>query len=220
MNPIAQATRECLVSKFLNEEHLLKELKSRKIHLYPRLFSLLPPDVAEGFDSQWSPVVHLANHLAQLPCGALHFLLTSPTGALVVSHTDALHYARGLHQLHKSRLENVAFIPAASLLGDGTVPLHIVAHLYDHLLGSAGADDGANLSDGVGITPAWTEVGAQVLETFALGYNPDPLCQKDRADYFAQSVAWYALRPKELNVADPPMYKLLKRSFFSETFWR
>lgn len=208
------------MSKFLNPERLLKELKSRKIHLYPRLFSLLPPDVAEGFDSQWSPVVHLADHLARLPCGALHFLLASPTGALVVSPTDDLHYARGANQLHKSRLENVAFIPAASLLGDGTAPLHIVTHLYDHLLGSGGAAAGANLSDGVGITPAWTEVAAQIREAFALGYNPDPLCQTDCADYFAQSVAWYALRRKELNAVDPPMYKLLKRSFFSETFWR
>ncbi len=204
----------------MDKNRLLRELKSRKIHLYPRLFSLLPPNVAERFDSQWSPVEHLANHLARLPCGALRFLLDSASGDLVITHTDTLHYARGTHRLHKTRRENVAFVPAISLLGDGIVPLHIAAHLYDHLLGSGGATDGLNLSDGVGITPAWTEVGAQIPRLFALGYNPDPGCQTDCADYFAQSVALYALRPKELNVADPPMYKLLRRSFFSESFWR
>lgn len=203
-----------------DKNRLLKELKSRKIHLYPRLLSRLPPDVANRFDSQWSPVQHLASHLARLPFSALDFLLSSSTGALVIGPTDVLHYARGRHHLHETRLENVAFLPAASLLGDGVIPLHIVAHLYDHLLGCGGAVDGLNLSDGVGISPAWTEVGAQISELFALGHNPDPLCQKNCADYFAQSVALYAVRPRDLNTADPLLYKLLKRSFFSETFWR
>ena len=208
------------MSHLVDKNRLLKELKSRKIHLYPRLLSRLPPDVANRFDSQWSPVQHLASHLARLPLSALDFLLGSSTGALVIGPAETLHYARGRHQLHKAWLENVAFIPAASLLGDGVAPLHVVAHLYDHLLGSGGALGGANLCDGVGVSPAWTEVGAQISELFALGHNPDPLCQEDCADYFAQSVALYAVRPKELNAADPLMHKLLRRSFFSESFWR
>jgi hypothetical protein len=202
-----------------NKERLLKELKVRKIHLYPRLFALLPPQTAAQFASRWEPVERLAATLSLLPLSAMIFLLNSPTGALVVS-PDNLLYVRGPQLLHKTQLENVAFVPAAALLEGPVEPLRVVAQLYNHLLGSAGATDGPCLSDGVGITPAWTEVGVQIPRLFALGHNPDPICRASPADYFAQSVALYAARQRELNVADPNMHKLLTRSFFSENFWR
>ena len=202
-----------------NKERLLKELKVRKIHVYPRLLALLPPQTAARFASPWEPVERLAAVLERLPLGALDFLLASPTGALVVS-PGGPQYVRETQLLHRTQLENVAFVPAAALLEGPTQPLRVVAHLYDHLLGSAGAADGPCLSDGVGITPAWTEVGVQIPRLFALGHNPDPICRASPADYFAQSVALYAALPRDLNVADPNMYKLLARSFFSENFWR
>ena len=89
-----------------------------------------------------------------------------------------------------------------------------------NLLGSAGAADGPCLSDGVGIMPGWTEAATQIPRLFALGHNPDPLCRRSPADYFAHSVAQYAVCPRDLNAADPNMHKLLARSFFSESFWR
>ena len=203
----------------MDKERLVKELKTRRVHLYPRLFALLSPGVAGHFASTWEPVERLTEFLCRLPQGALRFLLASPTGDIVISPVD-LPYARGPQKLQRLQVENVTFVPAEALLGDGMIPLRAVAHLYDHLLGSAGAERGPNLSDGVGITEEWTEDGAQIPRLFALGHNPDPICQTSPAGYFAQSVALYVVRPRELNAADPNMHKLLKRSFFSETFWR
>jgi len=216
---LLQVTRGQKRRPVLDKERLVKELKTRKMHLYPRLFALLAPAVAGQFATTWEPVERLAILLGRLPQGALHFLVASPTGGMVISPVE-LPYARGPQKLHRLQVENVAFVSAESLLGDGLISLRAIAHLYDHLLGSAGAVRGPNLSGGVGVTDEWTEVGAQIPRLFALGHNPDPACQKSPADYFAQSVALYAVRPRELNAADPNMHKLLKRSFFSETFWR
>jgi hypothetical protein len=203
----------------LDRERLLKELKVRRIHITPRLLTLLTPETAARFANPWEPVERLAAMMGRLPLGALRFLLVSPSGALVLTHADS-GYVRGPYPLHRKQLENAALIPAAALLEDDVAPLRLTACLYDHLLGSGGAAGGPNLSDGIGITPRWTEVAAQIPRLFALGHNPDPTCRRSPADYFAQSVALYATRPKGLNVADPAMYKLLTRSFFSENFWR
>ena len=203
----------------LDKERLLKELKVRKIHVYPRLLAELPREVAARFDSPWDTVERLAAALHRLPLGALNFLLASPTGAIVIAPGGS-RYARGPQTLHRTRLENVAFVPAAELLEEDIAPLRAVVRLYDHLLGSAGAADGPCLSDGVGITPGWTEVATQIPRLFALGHNPDPISRSSPADYFAHSVAQYAVRPRDLNAADPNMHKLLARSFFSENFWR
>jgi len=203
----------------LDRERLLKELKVRRIHVYPRLLALLPPEISVQFASQWEPVERLAAILGGLPLGALRFLLASPTGALAITLADS-RYVRGPFALHKTQLENIALVPAMALLEGPVEPLRVAAHLYDHLLGSGGDSDGPSLSDGGGITSQWTEVGAQIPRLFALGHNPDSICRRSPADYFAQSVALYAVRPKELNATDPNMHKLLTRSFFSENFWR
>jgi hypothetical protein len=197
---------------------LIKELKVQRIFLYPRLFSTLPATVAERFESDWAPVERLAALLSRFPDAALRFLLLSPTGAFVISPEER-HYVRGPQTLPMRVVENVGYVSAESLLGDGVAPLHVAAHLYDHLLGSGGAPEGPNLSDGAGISPAWNLVAKDVQRLFALGHNPDPICQRDPGEYFAQSLALYAIRPIELNVADPLMHKLLKRTFFSNTFW-
>ncbi len=207
------------MTSLVDQPLVLKQLKVRKIALYPRLFSLLPPALASRFENQWSPVQLLAGLLGKLPAEALRFLASSPTGYLVIS-PEWLAYERGRQQVGKRRMENVAFISAGSLLGDGVEPLHVTAHLYDHLLGSLGVPDGPNLSDGEGVRPEWVETGRQIPRLFALGHNPDPFCRESPAEYFAQSVALYALRRRELNAADPLMYKLLSRTFFSDSFWK
>ncbi len=203
----------------LDKTRLIKELKVRKVHVYPRLWAMLPPDVLARYSSQWEPVDRLARLLDEMPVGALRFLLDSPTGAFIISPAET-GYSPGPVTVGKIRAQNGVFVSAQALLEDEPDVLRAIARLYDHLLGSAGAAEGPRLSDGVGITPAWTEVGAQIGRLFALGHNPDPLCHRSRADYFAQSVAMYILQPRELNTADPNMHKLLQRSFFSETFWR
>lgn len=203
----------------MNRERLLKEMKVRRIHVYPRLLAEMPRETAARFDSPWAAVERLAAILGRMPLGALHFLLAGPTGAFAVTPAESL-YARGPYTLHKTQVENVAFVSAAALLSDEVEVLRTAAYLYDHLLGSGGASGGPNLSDGVGVTPQWTEVATQIPRLFALGHNPDPLCRRSPADYFAQSAALHAVRPRELNAADPNMHKLLARSFFSENFWR
>ncbi|MGB9594626.1 MAG: hypothetical protein ACPL7R_10870, partial [Anaerolineae bacterium] len=202
-----------------DKTRLVKDLKVRKVHVYPRLWSLLPPDLLARFSSQWEPVDRLARLLQEMTVGALRFLLDSPTGVFVISPAE-MGYVPGPVAVGKVKAENAVFVSAQALLDDEVGVLRAIARLYDHLLGSMGAADGPRLSDGVGITPAWTEVGAQITRLFALGHNPDPLCQRSAADYFAQSLALYLTRPRDLNVADPNMHKLLNRTFFSETFWR
>ncbi len=202
-----------------DKTRLIKDLKVRKVHVYPRLWSLLPADLLARFSSQWEPVDRLARLLQEMPVGALWFLLDSPTGLFVISPAET-GYVPGPVAVGKIKGANGVFVSARALLDDEADVLRAIARLYDHLLGSLGATDGPRLSDGVGITPAWTEVGAQVGRLFALGHNPDPLCQRSPADYFAQSLALYITRPRDLNVADPNMHKLLNRTFFSETFWR
>lgn len=203
----------------LNKTRLIKEIKVRKVHVYPRLWSLLPPDVSARFSSQWEPVDRLAQLLAKMPSGALWFLLDAPRGAFIISPEET-RYVPGPVAVGKIRAENGVFVSAQALLDDEAAVLRAIAGLYDHLLGSMGAAEGPRLSDGVGITPAWTEIGAQIVRLFPLGHNPDPICRKSPADYFAQSLALYTTEPRALNVADPNMHKLLRRSFFSETFWR
>lgn len=202
-----------------DKTRLIKELKVRKVHVFPRLWLLLPPNLLARFSSQWEPVDRLARLLEEMPLGALQFLLDSPTGALIISPAET-GYTPGPVVVGKIKAQNGVFVSAQALLDDEADVLRAIARLYDHLLGSMGATDGPRLSDGVGITPAWTEVGAQIGRLFALGHNPDPLCHRSPADYFAQSLALYITRPRDLNVADPNMYKLLQRTFFSETFWR
>ena len=198
---------------------LVKELKVRKVHVYPRLWSLLTLDVAARFSSQWEPVDRLAQLLLQMPVGALQFLAESPTGVFIISPAET-EYVPGPAAIGKIKAENAVFVSARALLEAETDALRAIAHLYDHLLGCMGAAGGPRLSDGVGITPAWTEVGTQIVRLFALEHNPDPICRRSAADYFAQSLALYITQPRALNVADPNMHKLLQRSFFSETFWR
>lgn len=203
----------------IDRTRLAKELKVRKIHVFPRLWSLLPREISARLASQWEPVDRLARLLLKMPVGALLFLLNSPTGVFII-HPSETRYVPGPVAAGKTRAENGVFASVQSLLDDEAAVLRAIAGLYDHLLGSMGAADGPRLSDGVGITPAWTEVGAQIVRLFPLGHNPDPICRRSPADYFAQSLALYTAEPRALNVADPNMHKLLQRSFFSETFWR
>ncbi|MDH7489510.1 MAG: hypothetical protein QHH80_08375 [Anaerolineae bacterium] len=202
-----------------DKTRVIKDLKVRKVHVYPRLWSLLPADLRARFSSQWEPVDRLARLLQEMPVGALQFLLDNPAGVFIISPAET-GYVPGPVVVGKIKATNGVFVSAQALLDDEADVLRAIARLYDHLLGSMGAADGPRLSDGVGITPVWTEVGAQIGRLFALGHNPDPLCQRSPADYFAQSLALYITRPRDLNVADPNMHKLLQRTFFSETFWR
>lgn len=203
----------------LDKERLLKQLKVRKVHVFPRLLAELPPEIAARFSSPWDTVERIAAALRLLPMGALQFLLTSPTGAIVIA-PGVSRYVRGPQTLRRTQLENVAFVSATDSLEGDLAPLRAVVYLFDHLLGSSGASGGPSLSDGVGITPQWTEVATQIPRLFVLGHNPDALCRRSPADYFACSVAQYAASPRDLNAADPNMHKLLARSFFSENFWR
>lgn len=203
----------------LDKTRLTKEIKVRKVHVYPRLWSLLPTDVSARFSSQWEPVDRVAGLLAKIPAGALRFLLDAPTGAFIIS-PDETGYVPGPVAVGRIKVTNGVFVSARALLDDESAALRAIAGLYDHLLGSMGAGGGPRLSDGVGITPAWTEIGAQIVRLFPLGHNPDPICRRSPADYLAQSLALYITEPRALNVADPNMHKLLQRSFFSEIFWR
>jgi hypothetical protein len=99
-------------------------------------------------------------------------------------------------------------------------PLHVIAHLIDHHLGSVGEADSAWLSGGGGGSPRWQEAGGRLSRLFGLGYAVDAVAGADVRDYFAQSLATYCREPRRLNVADPQIYKWFRSTLWNEAFWQ
>ena len=97
--------------------------------------------------------------------------------------------------------------------------ISVVAQLLDHLLGCNGEPAGKWLSDGGGITPKLVLVGEEINQLFHLGYGIDEEATQDSRSYLARSLAWYIEDRRALNVADPRVERLLKRTLMSDSFW-
>lgn len=201
------------------KEPCLKMLIQAKVSLIPGALAWLPPTVRDRFASDWAPVNALADRLRHFPTGLLHFLAGHDTGYVVLAPHD-FHYVGGQQTIGRRSLLNVAYVCIGDLADDSRRPWHVVAHLLDHLMGCGGQPDGDWLSDGSGLTPRWQEVGQRVQKLFRLGYGLDEVARNNARDYFAQSVAWYCCDRQRLNVADPPMEKLLKTTIMDDAFWR
>jgi len=174
------------------------------------------PQIAGQYDSQWAPVEELASRLERLPAGTLQFLANHPRGYLIVSSRSV--YEPDEVVVGERSRTNVAFFDIGDLNSPFTC-IRVAANLVDHLLGCDGKPDGLWLSDGGGITPALAEVGKQISRLFDLGYAATGEAGRSRHDYLAHSLAWYIEDRRRLNVADPQIERLLKRSLMDEVFW-
>jgi hypothetical protein len=149
----------------------------------------------------------------------VRFWLQQPTGHVVVTHLTS-RYEPGEHRLKHHVLCNVAYVGIADLAQGSPEALVPIGHWLDHLLGSAGAEEGPWLSQGGGATRALQEVGARVTELFLLGHGFDVQACTDAGTYFARSLALYWHDRRALNAADPLLERLLRTTLCTDAFWR
>ena len=128
-------------------------------------------------------------------------------------------YVPGVQLCGRRVLYGVAHVALADLAQRNKRPLVLVGYVLDHLLGCKGAADGVWLSDGGGITPRWQEVGGCLRDIVSLGYGSDESGDCDAHAYFAEGLAAYCHDRRQLNVADPLLERLLRRTVMSDSFW-
>jgi hypothetical protein len=194
-------------------------LKMDRFHVAPRAVELSSAAAQRRYPQLWAPLQHLVKRLRPLPGGLVRFWLKQSGGHVVVTHL-ASHYDPGETWLKDTALCNVAYVSASDLAEDPTEALAPVGSLLDHLLGSAGAEGGAWLSEGGGANETLRDLGLRVQELFPLGYGFDEAACADIRSYFARSFALYLQDRRRLNVADPLMERLFRASLLSEAFWR
>ena len=188
----------------------------KKMGMVPAALRQAPPGIAGRYDNAWAAVEELASHLGRLPAGMLRFLADHPRGYLIVG--DRTGYEPGDSEVQGKRRANVAHVSIADVAAPFPC-LCVTAALVDHLLGCAGEPVGDWLSDGGGMDPRLVALGQQIGRLCALGYAVDDAARGSRRDYLAHSLAWYILDRRRLNVADPQIERLLKRSLMDERFW-
>ena len=194
-------------------------LKAERLHVAPRALDLSSPEVQRQFVHLWATLDELSSRLKGLPTGLVRFWLQQPTGHVVVTHLTS-RYEPGEHRLKQHVLRNVAYVGISDLAPGSLEALVPVGHCLDHLLGSAGAEEGLWLSQGGGACRALQEVGARVAELFPLGHGFDAQACTDARTYFARSLALYWHDRRALNAADPLLERLLRTSLGADTFWR
>jgi hypothetical protein len=198
---------------------MLERLKRDRLHVAPRAVELSSAVAQERYPQLWAPLQDLARQLSPLPNGLLRYWLKQPGGHVVVTHR-ASRYVPGEGRLKNMALRNVAYVSASDLAESPIDALAPIGSLLDHVLGSAGAEPGAWLSEGGGVHSALRELGLRVVELFPLGYGFDEAACADPRSYFARSFALYLRDRRRLNVADPLMERLFRASLLSDAFWR
>lgn len=161
----------------------------------------------------------LAEWLGKLPAGMLRYLGSLSRGHIVLKASPSSYY-REDYLFRGKPFSGVALLSLADL-EEGLKPpaLHALGHLLDDLLGRGESTEGAWLSEGGGALPPLREVGQRIVDLFILGYGVDEAARESPREYFAQSLALYFADEGRLNIADPPMHRLLKRALLAEGFW-
>ncbi|NPA91306.1 MAG: hypothetical protein GXO55_07660 [Chloroflexi bacterium] len=198
---------------------LLRALQVRKIHVRKHALARVPPRIARAFAHPWAPVSALIRYFGLFPDPLLSFWLDHPVGHVVLTEGEG-GYVPGEVSVGKRHLAAVAFIPLASLVGEGEHPLLYIAHLLDHLLGCDGVPEGVWLSEGGGYLPAWKEVGARLKKQFTLGYANSEAAREDPRRYFAEGLVAYWTDRRGLRVQDPGLESILRTTLFDPAFWR
>lgn len=197
----------------------VKRLLVAKVHLEPRAWNSVAAVDRAQFDNPWALTTFLGRYLARLPTSCVDFLAAHPRGHLVIS-SESSRYAEGPQQVGRRVLSDVAFIGARELAEGGLAIWRPIGQLLDHLLGCDGEPGGPWLSDGGGISPRWQDVGRRLQALFPLGYGIDELARSHPHFYLAQSLGWYFVDRRRLEVADPLVTRLLRTTLLDERFWR
>jgi hypothetical protein len=190
-----------------------------RLRTAPDLLSRAAPATRRQFGHAWAPTAVVQRQVHLFPQALRDYLIDCSTGWLVVAPRPS-GYAPGPQPFRGTTLHHVAYLSVDDLAAANEAPLHAIAHLVDHHLGCGGAPEGSWFSEGGGPTSGWQEAGARISGLFALGYAVDQVAAATLRDYFAQSLAVYCLNRQRLNVADPPIYRLLKSTLLSDAFWR
>jgi len=196
----------------------LERLKMDRFHVAARAVELSSAGAQKRYPQLWAPLQDLVSRLRPLPDGLVRFWLKEPGGHVVVTHLSS-RYEPGKGRLKNTTLHNVAYVSASDLAENPIDALAPIGSLLDHLLGNAGGEEGAWLSEGGGVQQALRELGLRVAELFPLGYGFDEAACADIRSYFARSFALYLQDRQRLNVADPLIERIL-RTLLSEAFWR
>ncbi len=198
---------------------ILKGLQVRKIHVRKHALARVPASIARHFPHPWAPVSALIRFFGLFPDPLLSFWLDHPVGHVVITEGQA-GYEPGEVREGKRVLAAVAFVPLASLIGEGEHPLLYIAHLFDHLLGCDGVPEGKWLSEGGGYLPAWQEVGQRLFKQFQLGYAESEAARSDPRRYFAEGLVAYWQDRQRLRVQDPGLATILRTTLLDANFWR
>jgi len=198
---------------------LLRLLQERKLHVRKHALARVAAHIASQFAHPWAPIGHLIRYFALFPDPLLSFWADHPAGHVVITARES-RYEPGSVQEGRRVLDGVAFVSLYSLAGEGEHPLIYVAHLFDHLLGCDGIQEGTWLSEGGGYLPAWKEVGRRLYRQFSLGYAGTEAARADPRRYFAEGlVAYWRDRPG-LRVQDPGLEAILRTTLMDAAFWR
>ena len=200
------------------KQRVWRALWRAKMHLEPHVWSLVPPSVQAAYEHPWQPAERLFDLVRPWPLGLLRAWQDSRRGHVIFGRLPS-QYRPGPLPWREETLEGVCHISLQELLQEETRVLLALFQMMDHLLGSDGAPDGPWLSDGAGITPALAAVGAQVAQSYALGYWQGALEVRDAHDYFAHTLWLHLHDPRRLNVLDPLLHKLYRRTLMNDTFW-
>ena len=195
-----------------------RALTRAKLHLVPGALARVGTAVSERFDNPWAAVEALTRQLRPFPSGLLRFWAAQERGHVLIGPRDG-GYVPGPQPCGRRTLDGVAHVALADLAATNDRPRVLIGHLLDHLLGCGGADEGAWLSDGGGITPRWQEVGQRVRELFALGYGQSEAAQSDAHVYLAEGLAAYCRERRAFNTADPLLERLLRHTVMADAFW-
>lgn len=200
-------------------EHALRTLQSRKFFVRKHWLAQVPDRIGRHFRHAWAPISALIQHFGLFPDELLLFWADHPAGYVVITPRDG-GYEPGVVREGDRELRGVAYIPVASLIGEGPHPLLYIAHLLDHLLGCDAACDGPWLSEGGGHTPEWQEIGRRLYRQFTLGYAATPEARSDPRRYFAEGLVAYWQDRRGLRIQDPGLEAIFRTAILNADFWR
>ncbi|NLT42856.1 MAG: hypothetical protein GXX93_09305 [Anaerolineae bacterium] len=165
----------------------------------------------------WRLARRLESFLAALPGPCLAELADAHDG-LVAFSDEADQYLSGPTPFAGKSRRGIARLCAATFVADAAPGLTIIARLVDHYLGSRFRSDRVISSQPPGV-PGWDDFHHRLLASHATGYADCPEAQQSAGEYFAWAFSSYLTDRRRLSHVDPPAYRLLHSTIFSEAFW-
>jgi len=182
----------------------------QRVHISPDALARSPGHVAEHFDTVSDALTATLALLRPLPPALIERWLAEPRGHVVID-AQKHGFAAGECLFRGRALQDVAWLRLALLVDDPISYLTPAGWLIARIIGWGHADARTD--------QRWRDFERGVLSGFAAGYGRSEAARADVNAYLAEGVAWYLADARSLNVADPRLYKLLRATVFSETFF-